>query len=296
MSEPWTRAIDDDPHAFRDPGSVRRLLAGLRDADDERRLDALRALMRVVKALAEDPVEASQRLIREDLASIVDLLLETNAEASGCAISILRRIESTETAVNRLLEHLEAPPEGSASLLIEALGAHPHRAFPAPVEELLCRYLLVPEAARAAGYALYCGYAQICLPTTLDALRRASAPDALAWGRYYALLTLCCLLSSDAHGATASRHLEAILGDASESSRREVSAALGWATTAGLPLLRRLSEDPAPSVRLAVAESLVRDEYRGLRETHAILHRLAGDPDPAVREFVDLALADLTMA
>ncbi len=295
MSEPWTRAIDDNPHAFRDPESVTRLLAGLRDGDDELRLDALRALMRVVKALEEDPVEASERLIREEMTLLIDLLTETNAEVSGCAISILRRIESTDTAVAHLLELLRDPPRDSASLLLEALSCHTFTAFPEPVEGTLCRFLGAPEAARAAGYALYCGYRQIRLPATLDTLRLASAPDGPAWGRYYALLTLCCLLSVDAHRASAAQHLETILGDASESSRREVSAALGWATTAGLPHLRRLSKDPAPSVRLAVAESLVRDEYRGRRETHELLHGLASDEDPAVRDFVDLALADLMM-
>jgi len=293
MSEPWTRAVDDDPRSFRDPESVARLLVGLGEEDDERRLDSLRALTRVVKALADDPVEESLARVRAELPAIVDLLLDRDAEASGCAISILRRIESTDATAERLLEHLAEPPEHAVALLLEALGLHPFAAFPEPVEQTLCRFLSAPQGARAAGYALYCSFSMIRLRATVDALRLAAAPDGIAWGRYYSQLTLCCLTSLEEHAAIATQHLDAILDDASAKSRREIGGALGWATPRGLPLLGRLAADPDPSVRLAVAESLVRDEYRGRREAQALLHRLAADEDAAVREFVELALADL---
>lgn len=293
MSDPWTTAVDDDPQSFRDPDSVTRLLAGLRDADDERRMDSLRALMRVVKALADDPAPGSQALVQAELPAVVDLLLDRNAEASGCAISILRRIETTDAVVELLLGHLAQPPEHATALLLEALGLHPFPAFPAPVEQTFCRFLSAAPGARAAGYALYCSFSKIRLRTTIDALRLAAAPDGIAWGRYYSQLTLCCLTSLEEHGAIAIEHLGALLDDASPKSRQEIAEALGWATPRGLPLLRRLADDPEASVRLAVARSLVRDEYRGRRQARELLHRLAADEDPEVRDFVELALADL---
>lgn len=293
MSDPWTTAVDDDPGSFRDPDSVARLLAGLREADDERRLDSLRALMRVVKALADDPTPASLALVQAEIPAVVDLLLDRNGEASGCAISILRRIETTDATVELLLRHLAEPPEHATALLLEALGLHTYAAFPEPVERTFCRFLSAAPGARAAGYALYCSFSRIRLRTTVDALRLAAAPDGSAWGRYYSLLTLCCLTSLDEHGAIAIEHLGAILDDASTKSRQEIADALGWATARGLPLLRRLADDPEASVRLAVAKSLVRDEYRARREAQELLHRLAADEDAEVREFVELALAEL---
>jgi len=290
MSEPWTRAVDDDPHSFRDPGSITRLLAGLGEADDERRLGSVRGLTKVVKALEDDPVEESLARVRAELPALVDLLLDRDAEASGCAISILRRIEPTDAAAERLLKHLAGPPEHATALLLEALGLHSSAAFPEPIEQTLCRFLSAPQGARAAAYALYCSFSMIRRSSTVDALRLAAAPDGIAWGRYYSLLTLCCLTSLEEHAAIANEHLDAILDDASAESRQQIAAALGWATRRGLPLLHRLAADPEPSVRLAVAESLVRDEYRARRETQVLLHRLAADEDAEVREFVDLAL------
>ena len=292
MTASWLTEIDGDPASHTAPESVARLLAGLSDATAsvQHRGTCISVLSRVVKALEVAPVEASTALIRGALPTIVDRLLESEEHQDGSAISILRRIESDEATVEHILKHLVDPPESAVLLLLEALHLHDWDALPEHVEQTFVRFLPVDHGAYAAGYALYCMASKLRLPSTLDALRTAAAPEANAWGRHYALTALCCLLSVDEHEATARTYLTQVLEDASDRSRAEVAAALGWATNRGLDLLERLAKDPDAAVRRGVAESVLRDEYRPLPGAQALLRALAEDEDPELREYVELAL------
>jgi len=255
MDERWVMGIDDDPREHRDLDSVRRLLAGALGADPELRVASINALSRVVKELENEDVPASRQAIGEALPRLVDgLLVEDEGNVDGCTISILRRVRPDWATVDRLLELL--PGARHPELLLEAIKLHRWEAWPSEIEQIFADHL--PIAPYAAGYALYCGARDLIrLESTLRALAEAAGEDRDYWGRHYAITALCVLLGRQELSELALSLLHELLGSASERSRKEMAAALGWASRgdAGDPLLLRLAADPSAEVRAAAEAS-----------------------------------------
>ena len=247
----FARRAEADPKGFRDPDSVAALLDLALSEDLELRGAGINALAQVVKALEDEPVEASVAAIAEATPALVSGLTLHAHNIDGCTISVLRRIPPSEAAVPVLVALLPEAPD----LVLEALGQREWEAWPAEIEALFADSLAL--APRSAGYQLYCGARHIRRTQTLDALLRAASEERPRDGRYYAVLCLC-VLTGTAHEGQATARLRELLDHASPRTRREMAEALGWASNGAESVLARLRRDEEPEVRQAAEEATER--------------------------------------
>ena len=80
--EPWWPRAGDDPGAFRDPASVASLIDGALLSDPDARAAAAGALSSVVKALEDDPVEESMRLLAQRMPELVRGLADPDSSTA----------------------------------------------------------------------------------------------------------------------------------------------------------------------------------------------------------------------
>jgi len=140
--EAWWADAHDNPAAFRDPASVSALIAGALSAAPDEREAAAGALSSVVKALEDDPVDESLRIVARRMPELVRGLADPDPYYSGQLISIARRIPIDLAATGALLNLIAATPAAENRVLpISALGKCQDAAWSDRVEQTLAAAL-----------------------------------------------------------------------------------------------------------------------------------------------------------
>jgi HEAT repeat protein len=235
------------------------LVEGALTGDAEARDEAAGALSRVVKALADEPIEESLQLLRFHLPDLVAGLVNPDPFLQGQLISITRRIRPDPPTVDRLLGLLSETPPADRVLVVVALGLCEDGAWTERVERALVDQLPHAHCRDAAAEALYAAAWQdrVALQETLHALASIAIRGA-GFACDHAALALGLLLAGD-QGTLAARLLEDVLASGPESVRVKVAEVLGWRMSErGRALLDRCLADPSPRVRAAAEASLAR--------------------------------------
>ena len=206
--EPWWPRAGDDPGAFRDPASVASLIDGALLSDPDARAAAAGALSSVVKALEDDPVEESMRLLAQRMPELVRGLADPDIFYSGQIISIARRVPIDARTVDALLALITATPSSeSRILLVCALAMCEDAAWSDRIEAALASHLADPVTFGAAVDAFYAREHRIRRAETAHALARG-ALTARFPATTRAIGALCGLLKTDF-----ARLAETALGD-----------------------------------------------------------------------------------
>lgn len=257
----WWSAANNASHAYRDPASVASLLNGVKSSEPHVRHAAALALSRVVKALEDEPVEASVQLLSRALPELMPLLLDPDVD--GQIISITRRIAPDAATVAALLQLLPTTPLEHRSLLLEALTLCDDDAWSSAVEQALVVHLAAQpgEADADCTYSAACGLRvrtpQLQRAESLHALARAALEGEPMTARQ-AVNALGTVPANGPLAPLAESLLEALLDTGGEPLRAHLAEVLGWgtATPAKLRLLQRCAEDPSEAVRSAAVRSL----------------------------------------
>ena len=251
-----------------DPGAVAGLRNALRDSDSAVRLDALRALLRSGDALKSPVLVGVDGPLRQELAALLaDTSTQvTQAERLLAASTLLRLGDSTQLA--RLRTGLTAPEPELRRLALEQLSL--------PVSELLA---LLADKASEVRYLAARKLAELgdrrAVPVLREMVTRGGAVGAAA----YALLTRL--------GAAADEPdpVPKLLTDGVAARRVEAVESLRSRPVAqALPLLTKAARDRDMLVRWTVAEVAAElAERPDGDKVLAVLRRLSTDSDPMVR-------------
>jgi hypothetical protein len=221
---------------------------------------AAQALAWVVKALEDEPMEASLRLLVARLPDLAPGL--TDSAIDGQIISVMRRVRPDRATVVRLLTLLRETLPEQRVLVVAALGLCTNEAWSLEVERAVVSELDHAPCCDAAADVLYSAAWQnrVASPETVEAL--ANVAFEKAWpARDHAALSLGLLLATE-HAPLAARLLDDVLAAASEGARVKVAEALGWRSTEhGARLLDRCLADPSPLVRAAAEVSVARRRW-----------------------------------
>jgi len=225
--EVWWADAHDNPAAYRDPVSVASLVDGALQADPSTRDAAAGALSGVVKALDDDPIEESVRIVARRMPELVRGLADPDPSYSGQMISIARRIPIDAATVEALLALIDTTPAAEDRVLpVSALGICADDVWSDRIESTLASCLGDPVTFGAAVDGFYGREHRFRRPETVRAIG-SGVIQARHLDTTRAIATLWSLLRSD-FAALATAMLEQ-LAAARPELRAEIAEIRRWA-------------------------------------------------------------------